>query len=145
MTFAELVDKLAIDQIKETLLPEEQVQIYASEIKCTEHDINLIINQKGIELSAEFIRMLILLAQANLHIWFIKDQLINESDSYAKLLKFAQELNNGIRNHLKNVIMEETGEATPATKKTTFLSYKSDEWYTKILENLKVRPIENEV
>lgn len=136
MTFAELVDKLTIDQIKEVLLPEEQAKNYASDIKRLEHDIDLIINEREIKLSAEFIRMLILLGQANLHVWYNKDRMMNEVDNYIELLKFAQELN-GFRNHIKNLILEKTGEATSASGKATFLNYDSDEWYTKILRNLK--------
>ncbi len=136
MTFAELVDKLTIDQIKEVLLPEEQAKNYASEIERLERDIDLIISEKGNKLSAEFIRMMILLAQANLHVWCIKDKMMDEPDNYMELLKLAQELN-GLRNHIKNLILEETGKATPAAKRTTFLNYKYNKWYTDILKSLK--------
>ena len=136
MTFAELADKLTIDQIKEVLLAEKQAKNYASEIKQLEHDIDLMINEKEIKLSAEFIRMLILLAQANLHVWYIKDEMMDESDNYIELLRFAQELN-GVRNHIKNLILEETEEVAPTTRRATFLNYKCNEWYTNILESLK--------
>jgi len=139
-TFVELVDKLTIDQIKEVLLPEEESKNYASEMKQLEHDIDLIISKKEIKISGEFIRMMVLLAQVNLHVWYIKDRMIDEPDNYTELLRFAQELN-GIRNHIKNLISEEAKEATPPTKRATFLNYKSNEWYTPILENLKNKKI----
>ena len=139
-TFVELVDKLTIDQIKEVLLSEKESKNYASEMKQLEHDIDLIISKKEIKISGEFIRMMVLLAQVNLHVWYIKDRMIDEPDNYTELLRFAQELN-GIRNHIKNLILEEAKEATPPTKRATFLNYNSNEWYTPILENLKNKNI----
>jgi len=136
ITFAELVDQLTIDQIKEVLLPEEQAKNYASEIERLEHDIDLIISEKEIKLPAEFMRMIILLAQVNLYVWYNKDKMTKEPDNYMELLKFAQDLNS-LRNHIKNLIMEETGEATPASKRATFLNHESGEWYTDIIKNLR--------
>lgn len=137
ITFAELVDQLTVDQIKEVLLPEEQARNYASEIERLEHDIDLLINEKEIRLPAQFLRMIILLAQVNLYVWHNKDKMTNEPDNYMELLRFAQDLNS-LRNYIKNLILEETGEATPASKRATFLNYDSDEWYTDIIKSLKI-------
>jgi len=136
MTFAELIDKLSIDQIKETKLPKDRAKNYVSCIKELEHDIDALIDEKRLTASAEFIRMVILLAQANLHVWNIKDRMTEEPDDYMEILTFAQELN-GIRNHIKNLILEETGELTPATKRVTFLDYQGTKWYTPLLKSLK--------
>jgi len=135
MTFAELVDQLTIDQIREVLLPEEQAKSYASEIQRLEHDIDLLIREKGIELHAGFIRLVMMLAQVNLHVWYNKDKMMNDPENYMELLRFAQDLNS-LRNHVRNLIMEETGGATPATKRTTFFKHKGDEWCREILKNL---------
>ena len=135
MTFAELVDQLTIDQIREVLLPEKEAKNYASDIEQLEHDIDLFISEKGIELQAGFIRLVMMLAQVNLHVWYNKDKMMNEPGNYMELLRFAQDLNS-LRNHVRNLIMEETGEATPATKRATFFKHKGDEWYREILKNL---------
>ncbi len=136
ITFAELVDQLTIDQIKEVLLPEEQAKNYASEIERLEHDIDLLINEKEIKLPAEFLRMIILLAQVNLYVWYNKDKMTKEPDNYMELLRFAQDLNS-LRNYIKNLILEETGEAALANRKAVFLNYDSDEWYTYIIKNIR--------
>jgi len=135
MTLADLVDQLTIDQIKEVLLPGEQAKNYASEIERLEHDIDLIINEKQMGLQAELIRMIVLLAQVNLCVWYNKDKMKEEPDNYMELLRFAQDLNS-LRNYIKNLILEETREATPANRKAVFLNYDSDEWYTYIIRNI---------
>lgn len=136
VTFAELVDHLTIDQIKEVLLPAEQAKNYASEIKQLEHDIDIIISEKEIRLSAEYLRVIILLAQVNLYVWYNKDKMANEPENYMELLRFAQDLNS-LRNHIKNLILEKTGEATPASKRATFFNYDSNKWYTDIIKNMR--------
>lgn len=140
-TFAELVDKLTVDQIKEALLPEERAKEYASEIKLLEHDIDLILSEKEIKFSAEFVRMITLLAQSNLHVWYIKDKMMAEPEDYIEQLRFAQDIN-GIRNHIKNLILKATGEATAAAERVTFLNYKDKKWYTEMLKNLEIKNME---
>ncbi|MFC1900277.1 hypothetical protein ACFLYN_01650 [Chloroflexota bacterium] len=135
VTFADLVDNLTIDQIKEVLLPEEQAKTYASEIAQLEHDIDIILSEKEIKLTAEHLRMIILLAQVNLYVWYNKDKMTGEPKNYMELLRFAQDLNS-LRNHVKNLILEEAEEATPASKRATFFNYNGDEWYADILKNI---------
>lgn len=135
-TFAELVDKLAICQIKEILLPQIQAKKYCLELKHLEHDIDLFIKQKRVKVSAKFLKKIILLSQLNLQVWFLKDRMLVEHKRYFKLLKFAQELN-GIRNYIKNLILQESSEITQAKKRTTFLDYKNKMWFSPILLNLK--------
>ena len=134
-TFAELVDNLTINQIKEVLLPRDQVGSYASELKHLEHDIDLIINEKQIRLSAKIIKMMILLAQLNLHVWYIKDKLIENPDNYMDLLRFAQDLNS-LRNYIKNLILGESKELTPSTRRSTFFKNENKAWYTHIIKSI---------
>jgi hypothetical protein len=61
-TAAELIDRLAIVQLKEVFLPENK-DTYAQEIADIIHDLD----EMG--LNGEFIRDTIVLAQMNLHIW----------------------------------------------------------------------------
>ena len=135
-TFAELVDKLTICQIKEVLLPQMLARKYCLELKHLEHDIDLFIKQKRIKLSAKFLRKIILLSHLNLHVWFLKDRMLPEYKRYFKLLKFAQELN-GLRNHIKNLILQESKEITQAKRRTTFLDYKNKMWFSPLILSLR--------
>ncbi len=115
LTLAELIDKLTIEQIKEVLLNSG-----SEDISNTEHDIDIVIKQKKLPASFSIVQTIIQLSQANLHVWYIKDKLLDNPNNYMELLIQAQELNNGVRNHLKNQLMKLAGELTPATRKTTF-------------------------
>ncbi|MTV49684.1 hypothetical protein GJ688_11930 [Heliobacillus mobilis] len=115
-SIADLIDILTIDQIKEVLLTDKK-SIYAEEMKKLEHDIDLIIEENKVQLSARKIRMIIVLAQMNLHIWKCKDKMQEESERYAEYLTLAHQLN-GIRNQIKNMLLDEFGEANKASKKT---------------------------
>lgn len=114
-TLADLIDVLAIDQIKEIKL--ENKHSYALEMKKISHDINVLIAQKQIKLSARLIRMIIVIAQINLFIWNNKDKMQEDPSRYNDLLKLAHQLN-GIRNRMKNKISEEVGDKEPSKKRT---------------------------
>jgi hypothetical protein len=115
-TLADLLDRLSVTQIKEVLLP-EQSAIYTEEIRRLEHDIDRIINEKGLQLSAQLVRMAMVLAQMNLHIWHLKDRMQAEPERYSEHLNLAHQLN-GIRNRMRNLILEFSGEGTQATRST---------------------------
>lgn len=105
-TFAELLDRLSITQLKEVLIPEHREE-YAKEIRDILHDINLILKEEKPVLDAETLRALIVLSQYNLHIWH------NESN-FRKGIKDGNNLElthglNGIRNTAKNKIQEQVG------------------------------------
>ncbi|GAG72352.1 unnamed protein product [marine sediment metagenome] len=67
-SFAELVDQLTVGQIKEVLLPEIKQDV-VQEIKKIANDIDIIIDDTGIGLSARLIRIIIMLAQVNLDLF----------------------------------------------------------------------------
>ena len=125
-TLADLIDQLAIDQIKEVLKPENK-NSYAREIKKIGHDIDILIEEKQLKLSARLIRIIITLAQLNLHIWHHKDKMQHDQKHYSDLLKFAHQLN-GLRNQMKNLILEETGYKEPSVRKTNFNTDGLDGW-----------------
>ena len=125
-TLADLIDQLAIDQIKEVLRPENK-DSYAREMKKIGHDVDILIEEKQLKLSARLIRIIITLAQLNLHIWHHKDKMQHDQKHYSELLKFAHQLN-GLRNQMKNLILEETGCKEPSTKKTNFNTDGLDGW-----------------
>jgi hypothetical protein len=116
--FAELVDSLTINQIKEVMLP-EQKESFAGEMGKITHDIDLIIEERGLRLSARLIRIIIALAQMNVHIWYNKDKMQDNPEKYADFLKLAHQLN-GVRNRMKNILLEEAGDREKSARKTNY-------------------------
>jgi hypothetical protein len=113
---AELLDRLAVDQIKEVLLSEGKSS-YATEMEILQHDIDLIVFECNIPLTARLLRIVVVLSQLNLHIWLLKDRMQQEPDKYDELLKFAHQLN-GIRNRMKNLLLEETGDREKSAQRS---------------------------
>ncbi len=118
LPLAELIDRLTIDQIKEVLIPENK-ESYAQEMKILAHDLDLIIEERELKLSARLIRIITILSQMNLHIWYNKDKMQKDPKHYSELLKFAHQLN-GIRNQMKNLLLEETGDKEKSAIRTNF-------------------------
>lgn len=114
-TLADLIDVLSINQIKEIKL--ENKHSYALEMKKISHDIDVLISQKQIKLSARLIRMIIVISQINLFIWNNKEKMQENPSSYNDLLKLAHQLN-GIRNRVKNLLLELSDEVEPSKKRT---------------------------
>lgn len=105
-TLGDLVDRLSIVQLKEVFIPEYK-QEYSQEISDIVHDIQLILEEKDAEITADVIRAIVVVSQMNLHIWH------NESN-YRRGIKDGNNLElthglNGIRNTAKNVIQESVG------------------------------------
>jgi len=127
---AELIDRLAVDQIKEIAFRQEKAAI-REEMKRIEHDLDMIIQEKNIKLDARLIRVIIALAQLNLHIWNNKDtmegHLVNEPDRYMELLKLSHQLN-GIRNQLKNHLLVLSGDKDGASLRSNFNTDGLDGW-----------------
>ena len=115
-SIAELVDRLTIDQIKEVILPEDKAS-YGSEMRDLANDIDTLIKKGGIQLSARLIRIVIVLAQMNLHIWHFKDQMQAEPERYSELLTLCHQLN-GIKNQMKNLLLEESENPDQAARHT---------------------------
>ena len=126
VSFSELLDRLTINQIKEVLIPEHRAS-YAEEIRQLMHDIDLIIEEKGIKLTARFIRLIIILAQINLHIWRTKETMMNDPGSFEASMKFAHQLN-GIRNQTKNLLMEEADSKDFTGKRTNINTDNLEGW-----------------
>ncbi|MCX6328966.1 MAG: hypothetical protein NTZ85_05545 [Bacteroidia bacterium] len=116
VSFSELLDRLSIAQIKEVMLSEERSS-YSEEIRRIMHDITLIIEENNIKPTAHFLRLVIVLAQINLHIWHIKETMMKNKSRFDECMKLAHQLN-GIRNQVKNMLLEESG-FIDATKKRT--------------------------
>jgi len=126
---AELIDRLTVDQIKEVIFQEKTA--IREEMKRIEHDLNAIIEEKNIKLDATLIRVIIALAQLNLHIWNNKDTMeahhASEPDRYMELLKLSHQLN-GIRNRLKNHLLVLSGDKDGASLRSNFNTDGLDGW-----------------
>jgi hypothetical protein len=126
---AELIDRLTVDQIKEVVFQERTA--IREEMKRIEHDLNMIIKEKNIKLDATLIRVIIALAQLNLHIWNNKDIMeahhASEPDRYMELLKLSHQLN-GIRNRLKNHLLVLSGDKDGASLRSNFNTDGLDGW-----------------
>jgi hypothetical protein len=116
--FAELIDRLTVNQIKEVLLDSGK-QSYAEEMTLLAHDIDKIILERQIPLTARLIRIVIALAQMNVHIWNLKDRMQNDTKHYDEFLRLAHQIN-GIRNQMKNLLLEEAGEREKSAERSNF-------------------------
>lgn len=95
----ELLDRLTILQLKEVKIPELREQ-YAKEIEDVVHDINLILTNSQKQITANFLRDLIVLAQFNAHIFYNESNARNgNKDGNALLLTHSI---NGIRCEARN-------------------------------------------
>ena len=105
-TLAELVDRLSISQLKEVFISEHKEE-YSQEINDILHDIQLIIEEQDVVLTAETIRAIVVLAQMNLHIWHNESN-VRSGKEGPNALALTHGLN-GIRNTAKNKIQEKVG------------------------------------
>jgi hypothetical protein len=105
-TISELLDRLSIVQLKEVKIPEHKVE-YAQEIADIIHDIQLILNQSDVIMTAEMLRAIIVCAQMNTHIWYNESN-VRSGVEAPSMLALTHGLN-GIRNTSKNKIQEVFG------------------------------------
>jgi hypothetical protein len=105
-TLSELVDRLSIVQLKEVKIPEHKTE-YSQEIADIVHDIQLIMNQKDVVITAELLRAVIVCAQMNAHIWYNESN-VRSGKEGPSMLALTHGLN-GIRNTAKNKIQEVVG------------------------------------
>ena len=105
-TLSELIDRLSIVQLKEVKIPEHKTE-YSQEIADIVHDIQLIINQKDVVITAELLRAVIVCAQMNAHIWYNETN-VRSGVAGPSMLALTHGLN-GIRNTAKNKIQEVVG------------------------------------
>jgi len=124
--FSELLDRLTIDQIKEILVPEHRAS-FTEELQRLTQEINPIIKEKGVKLTARIIRLIIILSQINLHIWHTKQIMMDYPDRFEASMKLAHQLN-GIRNQIKNILMEESGFKDPTKKRTNINTDNLEGW-----------------
>jgi len=113
---SELIDRLTIDQIREVMAPKDRA-FFAREMRDIMREIDALIGKKRVKLTARLIRLVTVLAQTNLHIWHAKTAMMRSPSRYNRSMKLAHQLN-GIRNSVKNMLLEEFGPAPARLKRT---------------------------
>ena len=108
-TFAELIDRMTICQLKSIFIPENK-KAYDQEIKDIKHDLDAIIKEKNVDITAELIRAISIVMLSNRYIWENESKVRSNSDSTESLLLKLTHSINGVRNTAKNVISNELGE-----------------------------------
>ena len=118
---SELIDRLTVTQIKENLLGDESGDFY-TEIKKLINDIDLIVSEKNVSLSGQLIRAVVMISQINLHIWRNKELMqenLGNDTKYLLYLKKAHQMN-GVRNLLKNYLLELEGISDSSQLRSNF-------------------------
>lgn len=107
-TYAELIDRLAIVQLKSIFIPENSNE-YKQEMNDIIYDLNLIIKEKDIKITGEMIINIMRIQLTNRYIWENETKARSGGDSQDRLLKLTHSIN-GVRNTAKNMISNEIGE-----------------------------------
>ena len=107
-TFAELIDRLAIVQLKYIFIPDNS-DAYKKEMNDIIHDLDLIIKEKDIKITGDMIINIMRVMLTNRYIWENESKARLGGTEQDKLLKLTHSIN-GIRNTSKNVISNEIGE-----------------------------------
>lgn len=95
----ELLDRLTILQLKEVKVPETKEQV-SQEIDDIVHDINCIMTNTQKQITAQFLRDLVILAQFNAHIWYNESE-ARKGNKDGNLLFLTHSIN-GIRVEARN-------------------------------------------
>ena len=107
-TFAELIDRLAIVQLKYIFIPDNS-DAYKVEMNDIIHDLDLIVKEKDIKITGDMIINIMRVMLTNRYIWENESKARLGGTEQDKLLKLTHSIN-GIRNTAKNVISNEIGE-----------------------------------
>jgi len=119
LPLGELIDKFTITQLRETLLNTDK---YVEELRQMEHDIDVLLIENDVVLNARAVRLIFLMAQMNTLIWMFKDKMAEDTreENYVKYLKLSHQVN-GLKNILKNKLMNEIGDDISAQKTNTWI------------------------
>ena len=99
-TLADLVDRLAIIQLKAIFIPEHRKE-YDQERADIEHDIDLILRQSKKRIGAREIHAILMLMLTNRFIWENESKARAGGPEQDKLLKLTHSIN-GVRNTARN-------------------------------------------
>jgi hypothetical protein len=123
-TFAELVDRLSICQLKAIFIPENK-DAYDQEIKDIQHDLDQIIKEKNLKLTSQLLKATSIVMLTNRYIWENESKCRNGDAQDLELLKLTHSIN-GVRNTAKNVISKELGERVDLKTDCLAAELKSD-------------------
>ena len=135
LVLTDIIDALTINQIKEVFSNPETTVKGVAETENLALDLDLNLKERDVRRKGRLIGLIALLAQANLHVWLNKDSMGSGGAHYHRLLDFAQDMN-GLRNHVRNILMEDFGESEACNKRAIFLSRDPGKWYSPILRRL---------
>lgn len=108
-TFADLVDRLTIVQLKEIFIPEHAAE-YRHERGLIQHDLDVFHLGGGATFDAECLRLVCLLMLTNRYIWENESKARAGAGSQDHLLKLTHSIN-GVRNAAKNALSRAIGES----------------------------------
>lgn len=103
-TLSELVDRLTIVQLKQ-VRGTTGAESFSAEMDRIEGSLDATFQRSGIPLNAQLVRLVIALAQMNLHIWLAKERTSTDRVGFSGHLKLSHQLN-GVRNQLKNRLLQ---------------------------------------
>ena len=129
---SELIDRLSIHQLKEIFLPEHKEK-YAREMEYIMNDIDIVLEEKKVKITANLIRAIIVQAQMNSHIWYNESKARSGKEQDVNLLKLTHGIN-GIRNKAGNYILEEIGDIDKLDWKTDCLASEFKDWEISLLK-----------
>ena len=101
-TLADLIDRLAIVQLKQIFIGEHADE-YGAERKLIEHDIDLILRNLPNQLTAKEVHAILMIMLSNRVIWENESKARAGGTEQDKFLKFTHSIN-GIRNRAKNIV-----------------------------------------
>ena len=130
-TFADLIDRLTIHQLKEVFITENK-ETYTREMKDIVHDLDLLIKENDIKIDGELIHIIVCLAQMNEHIWYNESSVRKGNNQDLHKLKLTHSLN-GLRNKLMNKIKFKVGESDRLDLKTDCLAADHKSWQISVL------------
>lgn len=107
-TFAELIDRLSIVQLKSIFIKDHKSE-YDKEIEDIVHDLNLLIQEKGVKITGDMVRAILVIMLTNRYIWENESKARAGGSEQDKLLKLTHSIN-GVRNVAKNIVSNEIGE-----------------------------------
>lgn len=131
LSFSEIIDRLSILNIKRFFNKKDSIAL-SKEIQKLSNDIDLFLDKHKILCNAQHFRLIISLAQINLSIWLIKEEMTNNKNNYLKNMKLGHQLN-GIRNQIKNKILKINGLSEVSYEKTNIARDNLSGWFISAL------------
>jgi len=125
-----LLDRISIDLLKCIFIPEKK-DVYSKEIKDIINDLDEIFREKDITVTGDLLRAIILLGQFNLHIWHNESAARRGEKQDLEKLKLTHGIN-GLRNKVKNRILNELGEIKGFDYKTDCIAAEFKDWEVEI-------------